>query len=115
MKKKKAKYTSDLPKRMYAYFASYQESIGAPSFGKFARSIGVTLSDLRGFRSHGEFERSWNECNEIRKDYLIDTALSKRSDSSLVKFLLSAEFGLGEDKEDESDRSLSVTLEVLEN
>ena len=98
---------------MYTYFITYSESTGAPSFDKFARSIGVTLSELRDFRRHSEFERSWNECNEIRKDYLIDTALSKRFDSSLVKFLLSAEFALGEDTQDENDKNLYVTLEVI--
>ncbi len=96
---------------MYTYFLNYEGSSGAPSFSKFARAIGITLEDLCAFREHDEFDRAYRECNEIRRDYLIDTALAKRCDSSLVKFLLSSEFGMG-DAED-TDREISVTVEVI--
>ncbi len=107
----RCKYKKDLPKRMYAFFASYSEG-GAPSFVKFARSIGVTLEELEGFRVHKIFDRAWRECGEIRRDYLIDCALTKRHDSSFSKFLLQAEFDIGNDAA--ADEKLAVTLEVLE-
>ncbi len=107
---KKKSYTKDLPKRMYSYFCTFSES-GAPSFGKFARSIGVTLEELESFRVHGNFDRAWRECSEIRRDYLIDSALTKRHDSSFSKFLLGIEFKMDEDKNE--DGRLDVTLEVL--
>ena len=109
---KEAKYSKELPRRLYSYFAGYENQPGAPSFSKFARNSGFTLEELQNFRKHKEFERAWRECNEIRRDYLIDTALAKRADASLVKFLLSVEFGMGE--EEKTDEELSVTLRVLD-
>ena len=96
---------------MYLYFSGYSESVGAPSFTKFARCIGVTLAKLESFKKNASFERAWRECNEIRRDYLIDSALSKRFDSSFTKFLLSEEFG---EEVDDEDKRLTVTLEVID-
>ena len=112
MGKKGIRYTPDLPHRLYTYFNGYAES-GAPSFDKFARNIGATLEELVRFKRHKEFCRAWQECNEIRRDYLIDTALAKRADSSLVKFLLGAEFGMGDKDKDEEAGALEVTVEVV--
>ena len=112
-KGKAKKYTSDMPRKLYSFFLGYSESVGAPSFSTFARSIGVPCSDIQAFRKHAEFERAYEECNEIRRDYLIDNALSKKFDGSLTKFLLTAEFGMGERKEDEADTGIDFTLEVL--
>ena len=109
---KNAEYSEDLPRRLYTYFASFENQAGAPSFSKFAKSAGITLEELESYRKHTEFERAWRECNEIRRDYLIDTALTKRADASLVKFLLAYEFGMGE--ETVKDSELSITLEVLD-
>lgn len=110
--KKKRKYTSELPRQMYSFFASAAEGSLPPSFSKFARSIGVTLAELEAMRGHSEFERAWRECNEIRRDYLIDTALTRRHDPSFTKFLLSAEFGVGESETE--DKSIAVTLTVID-
>ena len=82
--KRKIKYTCDMPRLLYTYFISYSDGAGAPSFHKFARSIGATLEDVIGFRRHPEFERAYRECNEIRRDYLIDAALTRRYDSSFL-------------------------------
>lgn len=108
--KKQARYQKDMPRKLYSYFNSYSESVGAPSFSKFARTCGITLADVERFREHGEFDRAYRECSEIRKDYLIDSALTKRFDSSLVKFLLDNEFKLTESSE---DTNLTLTLEVI--
>ena len=112
--KRRQKYDRDMPRRLYSYFASYNDAKGAPSFSKFARSLGSTLAEIESWRKHSEFDRAWRECNEIRRDYLIDTALGKHFDSSLVKFLLQFEFGMGEKKETE-DGELAVTLEILKD
>ena len=112
MKNRKRKYDRELPRQMYAFFSGYDEP-GAPSFEKFARSIGVTLEELSGYRRKSEFDRAWRECSEIRRDYLIDRALTKRHDPSFVKFLLAAELGMGEESEN-SDSSLNLTLRVVE-
>ena len=109
--RKKAKYSPDLPRRMYAFFNGYSES-GLPSFGKFARSVGMTLEELTAFKGRKKFDAAWRECIEIKRDYLIDTALSKRADSSFAKFLYSLEFQDSEESSEGND--LSVTLEVLE-
>lgn len=95
---------------MYGYFTTYDE-VGAPSFTKFARSIGVTLSELSEMRVHKRFDEAYRECSEIRRDYLIDTALAKKHDPSFVKFLLTTEFGMGESTE--ADNELKITLEVI--
>ena len=105
-------YTEDMPKKLYAFFIGYSDTSTAPSFSKFARSIGATLNDIQEFRKYAEFERAYEECNEIRRDYLIDNALCKKFDGSLTKFLLSEEFGMGE-KKSEEDRELELTLQVL--
>ncbi len=112
--RKKARYTSDLPRRMYSFFISYSDT-GAPSVEKFARSIGVTLSDIEGYREHGEFERAYNECSEIRRDYLIDNGLTKRFDSSFTKFVLVSEYGMGEAKPLGNDGSVQVTIDVIDD
>ena len=106
------KYKKELARRMYLYFTTFCESVGAPSFQKFARSIGTTVGELEGFRRHKEFDRAWRECIEIRRDYLIDGALTRRFDPSFAKFLLSEEAagtegGTGEEK-------LEVLLTVRE-
>ena len=95
---------------MYTYFIGYADQ-GAPSFNKFARRVGMTTEDLKRFLSHPEFERAYRECSEIRRDYLIDGALGKRLDPSTVKYLLSAEFHM--DEERVSDEGLEVTVEVI--
>ena len=103
------KYKKSLPRLLYTYFVTYSDTQSAPSISKFARSIGATVSELEGFRIHREFDRAYRECNEIRRDYLIDSALCKRFDSSLVKYLLGLD--LTEEREEEA---LEVTLRVLE-
>lgn len=110
MKLGKQKYSSDLPRRMYTYFTTYGEGVGAPSFSKFARAIGVTLDELLSFRKHGKFDRAYRECSEIRRDYLIDMALNKRFDSSFTKFLLSEI----EHAQNEDNGEFKFSLEVLD-
>lgn len=110
MNKRKG-YTPDMPARLYAFFRDYSEG-GAPSLTKFAIRIGVTLEELESWREAEEFDRACRECSEIRRDYLIDAALTKRHDSSLTKFLLASEFGMGEEDRT-GDGRLEVTLEVL--
>ena len=104
------RYKKELAKKMYLYFANYSEPSGVPSFGKFARSIGATLEEISSFRTWRRFDRAWRECSEIRRDYLIDMALTKRFDSSFSKFLLSLETDGGEGEAGE----LSLSLEVIE-
>ena len=104
---KRSKYRKEYPRMMYLYFAGYDESHGAPSFSKFARRIGVTVCELEGFRRKKEFDAAWRECSEIRRDYLIDSALSKRTDPSFTKFLLAEELPT----DDSSD--FKLTLQVV--
>ena len=108
----KRKYDGSMPRKMYTFFVNFSD-IGAPSFGKFAKSEGITLSELQSFRRHKKFERAWQECNEIRRDYLIDSALAKRHDSSFSKFLLAYEFGMDEPQVTDKENELKVTLEVI--
>ena len=110
--KQKIEYKSEMPRMLYSFFISHTDTASAPSFLKFARSIGATLADIEAFRQHDEFDLAYRECNEIRKDYLIDAALTRRYDPSLVKFLLAEEFSMGSDKAD-SDNTLEVTVEVI--
>lgn len=106
---KKAKYAATLADDMTSFFESYDQSFGAPSFEKFARAKGITLADLNGFRRHRQFERAYRECGEIRRDYLIDNALTKRFDPTFVRHLLSLEF-----EEHEAEASASFVLRVVE-
>lgn len=104
-------YGKDMPRELYKFFVSSVTESQPPSFSKFARQVGMTLSELEALRKHGEFDRAWRDCIEIRRDYLTDCALTRRYDPSFVKFLLGVEFGVGEDK-DEHDKSISVTVRV---
>ena len=106
-RKAQTKYRSEYPTLLYRFFIGYEGS-GAPSFNKFARSIGVTMEDVELFRSHKGFDRSYRECSEIRRDYLIDNALTRRFDPSFVKYLLS------EKESSEGDGELTVTVEVVD-
>ena len=108
--KKKIKYSSDMPRLLYTFFISHVDTASAPSFDKFARSIGATLADVERFREKEEFDRAWRECSEIRRDYLIDSALSKRMDASFTKFILTDIEG---DKR--TEEKIHFTLEVLED
>ena len=106
---KKRKYTKELPREMYRFFLEYSDSTSAPSIPKFAQSIGRTVEELVSYRSRKKFDRAYRECNEIRKDYLIDRALSRRFDPSFVKFLLSEG-----DAPESGDNELSVRVEVVD-
>ena len=110
----KKKYEKELPRQMYTYFISAAAEFSAPSFSKFARSIGVTLEALEEYRKHKEFDRAWRDCIEIRRDYLTDCALTRRYDPSFVKFLLTVEFGMGEEEKGATDGTLNLRLEVVE-
>ena len=110
MKTMKARYEKTLPGKMYSFFR-YYDGVGAPSFTKFAQSIGVTLKTLSSFRSRKRFEDAWRECSEIRRDYLTDGALTKKFDSSFTKFILSEE---GSVKDTPENEEILVSLEVVE-
>ncbi len=112
MKESRSVPSAETTRKMYIFFRDYADA-GVPSFGKFARKIGVTLAELEAWRGDEEFEKAYRECNEIRRDYLIDNALARRLDPSLTKFLLTAEFGMGEDEDDDT-RSLEIRLEVVD-
>lgn len=107
--KKNKKYDKDFPKQLYTYFTTSVTDFSIPSFSKFARSIGVTLASLEEYRKHSEFDRAWRDCIEIRRDYLIDCALTRRYDPSFVKFLL--DFEMGKENE-ESDDGFALTVKV---
>ena len=101
------KCTKELSEKMYGFFKNYYGD-GAPSFSKFARESGLTVERLESFRKNGEFDRIYRECKEIRKDIIIDKALTKRADASFAKFLLS-------DEEDGSgEGGIDLTITVIE-
>ena len=93
---------------MYHFFLGYDDR-GAPSFTKFARSVGLVTDDVERFRKIPRFEAAYRECKEIRKDYLIDRALDKRFDGSFTKFLISCE-SENESRDDAGDITLHLTV-----
>ena len=105
------KYTKDMPRRLYSFFASCEDGTAAPSFSKFARSIGSTLSEIEGWRKNKTFDSAWRECIEIRRDYLTDCALTRRYDSSFVKFLLGFEIDAELNTDEEKSVAVTVTVE----
>ena len=106
---KRTRYKKEYPRMMYLYFVGYDEANGAPSFSKFARRAGITVSELESFRKKKEFDAAWRECSEIRRDYLIDNALCKRFDASFTKFLLA------EETVSDSSTDFKLTLQVVED
>ncbi len=112
LRMKTNKYSKEMPRRMYTFFRDYNGD-GVPSFSKFALSSGLTLEGLHEMRRHPKFDEAYRECLEIRRDRLIDAALSKRHDSSLTKFLLSAEYKMGEQTAPAGENGIELTLEVI--
>lgn len=106
---KKQRYVDSLPHDMYRFFVQYSDAAGAPSFEKFAILKGITLEDLNSYRKKLNFDRAYRECCEIRRDYLIDRALTKRFDPSFVKFLLT------ECNDSDTDGTLTLKLEVVDS
>ncbi len=111
--KKGRKYEKDFPKLLYSAFLAMINDSVTPSFSKFARSIGVTVADLERWRKNKEFDRAWRECIEIRRDYLTDSALTRRYDPSFVKFLLSEDSMQNEERNAE-ENSLCVSIKVID-
>ena len=108
-KKPTEKHMKRLAEKMYCFFADYEDR-GAPSFAKFARSIGFSTAELESMRLDQNFNQSYLECRKIRRDYLIDRALDKRFDPSFTKFLLSLD-----DEADKSDSGdFTLRLEVVD-
>ena len=105
---KKRKYDKDLPTKMYQYFLSEVETGELPSFAKFARKVDIPLARLEQFKKNEDFDEAWRGCIEIRRDYLTDCALTRRYDSSFVKFLLSSEIEATESK----DSDICVNIRV---
>ena len=112
MENKRKEYSMDMPARVYAFFRDWAEA-GVPSLSKFAVRCGVTLAQLCEWRKNAEFDRACTECGEIRRDILIDAALARRHDASFTKFLLTAEFGMG-DAAAVGAEGLDVSIEVVE-
>ncbi len=110
--KKGKNYTKHLPRELYLFFIRLIENGEIPSITKFARQKGFTSEELSEFRKHREFNNAWKEVNEIRRDYLTDSALTKRFDPSFVKFLLGVEFGVGEEI---TDNNITVNIKVEDN
>lgn len=108
-RRKKLRYSPELPGKMYLYFISYEDR-GAPSMLKFAKSIGTTVAELQRYRENARFDRAYRECQEIRRDYLIDRALDRRFDPSFVKFIISTE----SEADECLDGDMTLHLEVSE-
>lgn len=108
-KKPTEKHIQKLAEKMYHFFADYEDR-GAPSFVKFARSIGLTTDFIKSLRSQRDFEIAYLECQQIRRDYLIDRALDKRFDPSFTKFLLTLE----DEAESSEDGNFTLHLEVVD-
>lgn len=107
-RKRKAKYNDGLCGKMYHFFLGYDDR-GLPSFHKFARTAGLTREDIERFRAYPRFEAAYRECQEIRRDYLIDRALDKRFDASFAKFLISCE-SEAESRDNAGDITLHLTV-----
>lgn len=95
-----------IEREMYLYFVNYDD-MGAPSFAKFARLKGLTVYKLLSLRTRKKFNEAYTECMEIRRDYLIDKALTKKFDGSFVKYLLDSE------STTEVEEEINVKVEVV--
>ena len=107
--KETKKSAKELSRAMLSFFLERVRDAELPSFDKFARSAGLTLSELMELSEAQEFNEAYRECAEIRRDYLIDAALTKRADPSFVKFLLTEE-----KDSDGTDEELTVTVRVVD-
>ncbi len=104
---KTGRYSKEICVKMYRYFRDYSGE-GAPSFSKFARDNSLTLERLESYRSHSEFQRIYRECQALRRDYIIDKALSRKADGNFSKFLL------GEEMQGGGQEKIDLTITVVE-
>ncbi len=89
---------------------SFREN-GIPSFVKFAKAHGLTLSELREFRDkHPEFRLAYGECEARLRDLLVDGVLTKHFDASFAKLLLQEH---PEEPNDGAEKAFDLTLTVL--
>ena len=96
---------------MLTYFKNFSDASGAPSFAKFRRGIGLSLSDFEKLKGKRSFHEALKECSEFRRDYLIDCGLTKRFDASFVKFLLQSE----DESPKDDDTSPQISFEVIDD
>ena len=91
-------------------FYNLQREYRCTELFKVCKKYRATLEELSSLRRNRAFDEAWRECSEIRRDYLIDGALSRRFDPSFTKFLYEKE------KECEgtlADSDMIFTLEVI--
>lgn len=90
MNKNHSKYTKDLPRKLYTFFLNY-DGIGAPSFSKFARSIGITVAELEGYRRSNALLSLGYTAEEYER-YLSGEKMPKKAEKALrrVKKIKSA-------------------------
>lgn len=87
---------------------------GIPSLTKFASGINVTLSTLSVWASENEeFAIAMEEAKARICDIIKDAAALKYIDSSFSKFLLSTEYGYGEEGEKTQDAPFDVNITVV--
>ncbi len=96
----------EISQRMYCFFRDFRGD-GIPSFSKFARTEHLTLETLESLCKEEEFYRIWRECAEIRRDIIIDRAITRHGDGSFAKFLLGEESAV-------CDNRVEFTLTVVD-
>lgn len=89
--------TKEISQRMYCFFRDFRGD-GIPSFSKFARTEHLTYETLESLCDDPEFYRIWRECAEIRRDIIIDRAITRHGDGSFAKFLLGEEGQAGSNR-----------------
>ena len=99
----------EIKRRLLDYFKNFSGDGGAPSIAKFCRENGIDIAKIKRLSSRADFREVLDECSEFRRDYLIDCGLTKRFDSSFVKFVLQLE----SESLDICDDAPTISFEVI--
>ena len=102
-----------LAERMLRYFSCPPDprKQAPPSFVGFALSQDMTVTELEALcRKNRRLGEAYGECRQRVMQWLIDGALQKYYDSSLVKLLLTSCYGVGEEKAEAVDRTFRIEV-----
>ena len=92
------KYKRTLPRELRQWFSEQMaQGDEVPTTDKWQTLCGYTDRDIAEFRcKHRKFADAYDFCRKITYGILIDGALHKRFDASLVRFLLNTTYGFSE-------------------
>lgn len=85
--------------------------IGVPSIKSFAELVSQPIAEVKRWeREHPEFTAAMEECRELGRAVIIDAALTGLVNPKVAQFVLSAEYGMAEKREQTMNGGVPAAL-----